>query len=198
MKNICLYSEKWTSGGIESFLVNLVELLSKKYKFTIVTSQKETNIYDEKLKKNNCKVITMNKSIIKNPIKRTLFSIINFKKTIEKGKYDIVHINMYNSIGLFYANLIKQKNLKIICHAHNTGIDNDKFCLKRITNFAVKQLFTKKKYIYLACSYEAAAFCFKNKSEKLKIINNGIETEKFIFNMNKRKKIRRRTQFSRK
>lgn len=47
MKNICLYSEKWTSGGIESFLVNLVELLSKKYNFTIVTSQKETNIYDE-------------------------------------------------------------------------------------------------------------------------------------------------------
>lgn len=192
MKNICLYSEKWTSGGIESFLVNLVELLSKKYKFTIVTSQKETNIYDEKLKKNNCKVITMNKSIIMNPIKRTLFSIINFKKTIEKGKYDIVHINMYNSIGLFYANLIKKKNLKIICHAHNTGIDNDKFYLKRITNFAVKQLFTKKKYIYLACSYEAAAFCFKNKSEKLKIINNGIETEKFIFNMNKRKEIRKK------
>ena len=69
MKNICLYSEKWTSGGIESFLVNLVVLLSKKYNFTIVTSQKETNIYDEKLKENNCKVITMNKSIIKNPIK---------------------------------------------------------------------------------------------------------------------------------
>ena len=161
MKNICLYSEKWTSGGIESFLVNLVELLSKKYNFTIVTSQKETNIYDEKLKENNCKVITMNKSIIKNPIKRTIFSIINFKKTIEKGKYDIVHINMYNSIGLFYANLIKKKNLKIICHAHNTGIDNDKFYLKRITNFVVKQLFTKKKYIYLACSYEAAAFALK-------------------------------------
>uniref|UniRef100_UPI0040297F77 glycosyltransferase n=1 Tax=Candidatus Ventrenecus sp. TaxID=3085654 RepID=UPI0040297F77 len=191
MKNICLYSEKWTSGGIESFLVNLVELLSKKYKFTIVTSQKETDIYDERLKNNNCKVITMNKSVIRNPIKRTLFSIINFKKTIKNGNYDIVHINMYNSMGLFYAYLIKKLDLKIICHAHNTGIDNDKFYLKRLVNFLVKKLFTKKNYIYLACSHDAAAFCFKEKLQKLKIINNGIETEKFIFNLNKRKKIRK-------
>ena len=196
MKNICLYSEKWTNGGIESFLVNLVELLSKKYDFTIVTSQKETNIFDEKLQKNNCKIIAMNHSIIKNPIKRTLFSIINFKKTIKKGKYDIVHINMYNSIGLFYASLIKEKNLKIVCHAHNTGIDNDRFYFKRITNFLLKQLFTKKNYIYLACSNEAADFCFKIKSQKLTIVNNGIETEKFLFDLNKRKKIRKKLNFA--
>ena len=190
MKKVCLYSEKWSNGGIESFLVNLVVLLSKKYNFTIITSQKETNIYDEKLKENNCNIIAMNNSIIRNPVRRTIFSVMHFKKIIEKGKYDIIHINMYNSIGLFYANLISKNKSKIICHAHNTGIDNDKFFIKRIINFVIRQTFTRKKYKYLACSKEAANFCFNMKSQHVKIINNGIETEKFIFNLKSRKKIR--------
>ena len=192
MKKICLYSERWMDGGIENFLVNIVVILSQKNDFSIATSQKETNAYDKILNNNNCELISMNDKQIKNPFTRTFYSILNLKKTMSDGNYDVIHINMYNSIGLFYAFLIKNKKNKIICHAHNTGIDNDMFYIKRIIHNVLKYIFTNKNYTYIACSNEAAKFCFNMKKvSKVTIVNNGIDIEKFIYNEETRKRMRK-------
>lgn len=191
MKKICIYSERWLNGGIENFLVNIIEGLGKDFLFMIITSQKETDLYDEILEKNNCKIVEMNDKHIKNPIIRTIKSIKKIRKTVNQYNFDVIHINMYNSIGLFYSYLLRKKNRKIICHAHNTGIDNDFLGFKRIIHKIIKRIFTKKDYRYISCSEEAASFCFFMKNVKdLKIINNGVDSYKFVFDKSSREKIR--------
>ena len=54
MKKIVFYTEKWTNGGIETFIVNAIENLDREnYKIEIITSQKENEIYDSRLLKLN-------------------------------------------------------------------------------------------------------------------------------------------------
>lgn len=191
MKNIIFYSERWMNGGIESIIMNIISN-SKKFKYKIIVGQKETNSFDEKIKKYNVDFIELHKRIYKNPIIRTISSIIKFKKIMKKEKKSIVHINIYNSVGLILGLFIRNDN-KVIIHAHNDGIDkeNDKLYLKRFANLFFKKILSFSKYEYFACSDLAANFCFNTKKiKKYYIMRNGIDTNRFKFNLEKRKKVR--------
>mgnify|MGYP004599966573 FL=1 len=192
MKKIVFYTEKWTNGGIETFIVNAIENLDREnYKIEIITSQKENEIYDSRLLKLNVDLHEIHTKIF-NPFIRIFKNIIQFKKTIKKIKPDIIHINVYNGVGLVYAYLSSKCGIKnIICHAHNTGIDNDYFKIKKFIHTICKEIFTSSKYTYLACTKDAAEFCFDmRKQNDVEIIRNGIDIKKFSFNETERKKIR--------
>ena len=61
-KNILIYTERWCTGGIESLLSNLINHLDdSKFNVNILVSQKETNIYDNLLKKIKVEEILENK-----------------------------------------------------------------------------------------------------------------------------------------
>lgn len=52
MKKILFYSERWMDGGIEKFIMTLINNINNKnISFEILTSQKETDTYDNMLKK---------------------------------------------------------------------------------------------------------------------------------------------------
>ena len=185
-KKIIFYSERWLNGGIEELINNIISNSdSKKFKFEILVGQKETSSFDKNLKKYNTKILSLHK-IYNNPIFRTIKSLINFKGSINKVDYKnnaIIHINIYNSVGLIFALFIRNKK-RIIFHAHNNGIDksNDKLYVKRIANLLFKYLFTFKKCNYIACSDSAAKFCFNTKKiSSFYIMKNGIDSSKFIY-----------------
>ena len=181
-KKVLLYIDRWGTGGIESLLVNIIDKINKEnFETNILVSQKESNVYDLVLKKNNCVINEILKKQNKNPVLRILKTLIKLKKILKESNVEIIHINVYNSIGLIYAWIAKKAGIKkIIVHAHNTGIDKDKLRVKHLVHNVCKKIFVKKYYIYLACSNEAAQFCFGN--IKTTIIHNGIDTKKFIYN----------------
>lgn len=196
MKKILFYSERWMDGGIEKFIMTLINNINNKnISFEILTSQKETDTYDNMLKKSNVRINILHLKKIENPILRTMLSLIKLNKKLKNKKLDLIHINIYNSVGLFYAYIAKLNGFSnIIVHCHNSGIDSDKFYIKRLSNFIFKKLFTSKKYTYLACSMEAAEFCINLKripSTNVIIIKNGIDTKLFLFNSKIRKKRRK-------
>lgn len=196
VNKVLFYTERWLDGGIESLIINIIENSSNNTIYKILTSQKETNSFDKLLEKKNVEIFEIHKKSIKNPIIRTIKSIVKFKSKIKKYNKYIIHINIYNAVGLIYAYIASKSGFnKIIIHAHNNGIDiqNDKFYIKRIVNYIFKKIFTKKGYYYIACSDEAADFCYNTKkiNNNYYIMKNGIYAKKFIYNIDLRKKIRK-------
>ena len=191
-KNVLIYTERWCSGGIESLLANLIKYLDKsKFNVEILVSQKETDIYNSIL--NGVSIEEILEKKCSNPFVRIFNTIIRFKKVIRNKKIDVIHINVYNGVGMVYAYMARKMGIKnIIVHAHNSGIDDDKFKIKAILHSICKKLFSKYADNYIACSKEAANFCFKiPKNKNLTIINNGIDTERFKYNPEIREQYRK-------
>jgi len=191
--NVVIYTERWCTGGIESLLANLIKNIDhSKFNVNLVVSQKETNIYDSLLE--DCHIDEILEKKCENPFKRILKTIIRFKHKLKDRKIDTIHINIYNGSGLIYAYISKKMGIKnIIVHAHNTGIDNDKFKIKYMLHMLGKRFFSGYADSYVACSWEAADFCFNvPKKNKCIIINNGIDTEKFKYDEEIRKIYRKK------
>ena len=114
------------------------------------------------------------------------------KKFLIKKKYDIVHIHTGSSaIMCIFSLAAKQAGVKrIICHSHCTGEKKGIRYLinKLITGGILKYTVTD----YLACSLAAGKWKYLNRvvKNKLIIVNNGIDIEKFIFDKNIRAKYR--------
>ena len=169
-------------NGISTVVMNYVKNIDKtKYEITIIAG---TPVADKNRKEcidNNIKLIETPSKTVEGPLKcyKELY------KALKKDKYDIIHIHGNSrtiTIELFIAKLCGIKNR--IAHCHNTQCNN-----KLISNL----LTIPFKLLYncgLACSDEAGKWMF-GKSQ-FTVLNNGFEIEKFIFNENKRKEIRRK------
>ena len=198
MKKIIYFNQRWTSGGIEKIICQIIKKIDENN--IILTIQKESNIYDDVIKKYKTEFVTLNQKKYRNPIIRNISSLNSYKIFIKENNPDIIHINIYNAISNIYVYIAKKLNIKkIIVHAHNNGFDNDKFHLKELLNNISKKIFYIKQAEYIACSMEAAEFCFNKEiiqRKKVKIITNPIETEKFKFNENTREKYRKKFKYS--
>lgn len=192
---VLFYSEKWTSGGIESFIMNLYKNLDfHKIKVNILTSQNETDIYDEEIKKlGGTKKETLDRKY-SSPIIRTLKNFKRFKQEIKKENYDIIHLHICHGVAMIYACLAKKAGIKkVILHSHNTDIGKKHKNIKLIGHQIGKLLFEKYADEYFACSDLAAKWLYSEKlvdSGKVKIINNAIDISKFIFDKEERENFR--------
>ena len=195
VKNVIIYSEKWTTGGIESFIMNIFKNIDKEnIKIDIMCSENDTELYDETLKQaDSKKIVTLNKKY-KSPIIRMIANIIGFTKKIITSDCDILHLNICNGVALYYAFIAKVIGIdKIIIHSHNTDVGSDNKSIKLLGHKLGKKLFLWCGSDYLACSDLAAEWLFTKKQieeGKVKIINNGIDVKKFTFSNKKRQEIR--------
>lgn len=127
------------------------------------------------------------------PPTRQFFKRLSRLKCLAK-EYDVIYLNkaVLNLPELF---LVKMAGFdKVIFHAHSVGKDCD--------NKFVKKMYTLLHYItrpfigavtdkMYACSKEAGVWLFGHRfEEKGEIINNGIDVEKFKFNLNVRNLMR--------
>ena len=143
IKNVIIYSEKWTTGGIEAFIMNVYRHMDKEnLKINIMCSENDTDLYDEELKTVGTeKIVTLNKKYA-SPIKRMLMNIIGFTRKIVVSDCDILHLNICNGVALYYAFIAKCIGIdKIIIHSHNTDVGNDSKSIKILGHKIGKKLF---------------------------------------------------------
>jgi len=174
---VVIFCEYYGNGGIEKVSNEIKKILEKRNDVSILCTIFNSKIYDK------CKTISKWES--KNTLYRFIKTILNIKKYT--NEYDIVHINIHSSIGLWYA-LFTSKNKKIIIHAHNSNFDKNYLKIKTILNKISKKILCNKKYTYIACSKEAASFCFDKKTQYT-IIENELYND-FEYDENKRKELR--------
>lgn len=191
MIKICIYCEKWGSGGIESYLVNMLEqMFNRGFITDIVTATMTSDLYVSRLNKIGIRIIELSGSPYKITENRSRLHHIFLHE-----HYDVFYLNTFIAVSMIYLKDAEKYHIaRRIVHSHNN-------CLRESITRPVKMFFHKIsqqiyfKYAtdYWACSMEAAEFLFGKdvgKSKQLKIIKNGIDTQKFRFNGNVRQKIR--------
>lgn len=113
-------------------------------------------------------------------------------RVLKKSKYSIIHIDTDSAWkALLYAVPAKKNNVKVLVHSHSTGIDGNHLFLKKICESFSKSILKLFCDYYVACSTSAAKWIVPSGYEKnVEVIPNGIDMERFYFDIEERKKIR--------
>lgn len=166
-------------NGISSVIMNYVSYLDlNKYKITLIVGKGIAPKFNKICKQKKVKIIEL-PARKENPIGfyLSLFSYLLFHH------FDIVHVHGSNaSIGLELL-LAKICGVKIrIAHSHNTTSTSMRIhrLMKPIFNFSYTDGF--------ACGKLAGEWLFGN--NEFKVIPNGLEVDKFKFDVNERKAAR--------
>ncbi|KAF0507030.1 glycosyltransferase [Pediococcus pentosaceus] len=189
-KNILIIAKTLNEGGISKFIERTYTLLKKESvcNITILTLTKTNDLkMVDYLEKNGIKVISVI-AINKNPYKYFL----EIRKLFKKNKFDIVHWHTDNWVNVYPILLaMRKKETKIIVQSHNSSNSD-------VTNSKIKRLiqnFFRNKSLNwnitrIAVSSEAARWMFGS-SQKVKILFNPVNIEKFKFTEENRNLIRK-------
>lgn len=181
------------SGGIETLLVNVCEQLrDRNIEFEFLTDKDKKEFYDSKLEELKIKKFALgieNISRWQLPFKM----VIGIYRVLIHGHYDIVHINESLLHAVICAFLCRITHVKrIIIHSHtNSSSDTHNFSWRM--NKVLKRLAGLLATDYVACSRHAAEWAFPKKiisSDKVQILNNGINVEVFKYNTEVREFVR--------
>lgn len=169
-------------AGIETMLMNYYRNIDlSKIQFDFIVNKDEEGDYAEEIRKMGGKIYV---SPGLNPLK--WFKYQKFMNDLFKTNpnYKIIHCQN-EAMGFPALFAAKKNNIPIrISHSHNTTTRID---FKWPIKILYKYLLRKNANILVACSKAAGKYLF---GKDVEVINNAIDSEKFIFNAEKRKKIR--------
>lgn len=181
-KKVVMFTEVFANGGIEKIIYDLNKNISQQYKICNLCINNTSSIF------NDIEVNSLISKKLNKAIKRNFLSVKKYQKFLKDNKFDILHIHTHWAFGYIWAFLGKKYVKKVIIHAHNSKLDRDPLKIKALINNIIKQIFYNKSYECIACSEKAGEFCFRK--NKFEIIYNGIDSQKFKFDRDKRKSLR--------
>lgn len=183
---------KWVGGGVEAVVMNYYRHIDRtKIQFDFICDDDSTNIPYEEIEKLGGKVILI-------PPYQKVFKYHNkLKKILKEGHYKIVHSHI-NTLSVFSLCAAWTAKVPIrIAHSHSTTNKQEwkKNFIKVLLRPFVKIFATD----YMACTKHAGEWMFGAKALKnnrIYILNNAIETQKYKFNNKIRKDIRNKYNIS--
>ena len=117
-------------------------------------------------------------------------------RILDEG-YDVVHLHTKQWKSFLIEKICMERNVpKVIVHAHSTRCDAEDFFIRKMErerHERVKKLFSASYATdFWACSEEAADWLFGKQipADKIRIMKNAVEIEKFSYDEIKRNKIR--------
>lgn len=175
-------------GGIETYLYNLYKNADKdKFQFDFTNITENDIVYKDELEKSGCQIFKIT------PRYKSYKQHINELKNIFlNNDYDYVHYNIM-SFSWYEPIVIANKysKAKIIIHSHCGSIHFLKKNHFRTTLLDKLGKYKTRKipYLRVACGKQAGDFMFNGKD--FTIFNNGIDLDKFKFNLDNRNKLRK-------
>ncbi|WP_029231738.1 glycosyltransferase [Butyrivibrio sp. VCB2006] len=183
--NVVEFTEAWTPGGVESYIINIAKNIDKdRFSIIIWPTQVYADLYDEDLKKLGIELYSpVRVEAFLNPIKRTINGIRLFKKTVVGMECDVIHIHAANGIAWIYARMAKRSGIKkVVFHAHASCLGNKKRALKQIIHSILVNMPGNNADVLLACSDKAANFLYPPKMHnRIQYVNCLIDVERFRF-----------------
>lgn len=169
-------------GGAERFLLNLSKHVDKeKFKFDILVRDENNPMAPFFYELGDDVVVAPDFP------KHSLNHYRYMKKFVKKNDYDWVHIHANSLIYTLPFKLFSSSN--VLLHSHSSYSTN--MVVKKIHNINKKK-YLKSIEVSIACSDAAGEWMFGN--NQFEIIYNGIETERFKYNFEARKKTRKKLQ----
>lgn len=171
-------------GGLETMLMNYYRNIDRtKVQFDFLTHrpENEKKDYDDEIRSLGGKIYHMP---VLNPFSRSYMkSLDEFFK--EHKEYRIVHSHL-DCLSAYPLKMAKKNGVPVrIAHAHTTLVENN---LKKYIKLFSKKLIPKYATDLFACGKLAGEWMFQGK--QFKILNNAIDTKKYIFDANIRQKVR--------
>lgn len=175
-------------AGIENFIMNVVDNIdTSRIQIDFLYTWTERGPFDDRLERKGCKLYRID-SYGKNPIKiishtKQLYNLLKNNKDI-----GAVHIHGNTAIGCLDACIAKISGIKrVIVHSHNSGVGSFR---SKLLHKIIKRIIDPFIDDRFACSEQAWNWMFlkHNKYSGVnKIIQNGIDTKKYVFNKDIRK-----------
>ncbi|WP_298068273.1 glycosyltransferase [uncultured Mailhella sp.] len=190
-RRICCFCERWESGGIESFLSNVLSRMDlTDLEVDIVATSLGESIFTRPLQ--DCGVSFYELS---GSQRNTLANYQRFRKLLRERRYDIIHLNAFHGMSLAYVKIAQENGVSTrIAHSHNTALRKSTARpLKLAVHSWARNRYTKYATDLWACSQNAAEFLFgRQELEKrgFQFIPNGIDTERFRFDPAVRAQVR--------
>lgn len=169
-------------AGIETMLMNFYRNIDRDIvQFDFLCNKTKPGDYDEEIKSLGGKIYV---SPGLNPFKWFKYQKYMKKLFSEHPEYKIIHCqNEAMGFPALYA--AKKAGIKVrIAHSHNT---TTRFDLKWPIKIMYKYLLRTVATDYAACGIAAGSYLF---GKEVRVINNAIDTDKFIFDEKKRNEIR--------
>ena len=182
---------KWLGGGVESVIMNYYRHIDRnKIQFDFICDEDSTNIPYEEIEKLGGKVILCP------PYQKLPKYLKYLKRLFFEKKYRIVHSNI-STLSVFPLYAAKKAGVPVrIAHSHSTS--NPKEWKKNLMKNALRPFSKVWATDYFACTKHAGEYQFGKKAVeqgKVKIITNAIEIEKFKFDPDARKRLRKEFGF---
>lgn len=164
-------------SGIPNVIFNLLTHLDGEHTtYGYVSINKPSEFYLGKLRKSNISLHIIPRKL-SNPIKY----IIDLAKVATH--YDIVHVHGNSATMVLEMIAAKIAGVKVrIAHSHNTT------CSMKVIDRLARPLFYRLCNGRMACGVEAGRWLFGNRD--FKVLNNGIDTDRFRFSPDDRTEIR--------
>jgi len=177
------------AAGIETFIMNVYRNIDrKKVQFDFLVHNEKKEFYDDEIEKLGGRIYRLSFKDDKNIIKY-IKDLNDFFK--EHKEYKIVHGHMQSMMPLYLYIAKKNKVPVRIAHSHNGNYE------KTIKGFILHVFSRMDRYVSTnnwACSNVAGKYLFGNK--EYDIIYNGINVEKFKFDLEIRNAVRKENDFN--
>lgn len=179
-------------GGAETMIMNYYRNIDRtKIQFDFLLHRPDVGVFDEEIESLGGKIHRLSNI--------SLTNLHGYQKSLDlffknHPEYQIVHTHL-NALSVFVLKAAKNNNIPVrISHSHTSlyHVNVNPFSKKRSSiNFIIKFLaqnyfkFGNRKYAtyFFACGKQAGEWLYGKKNiSKVKIINNAIETSKFIYN----------------
>ena len=178
---------KMNGGGVEAVIMNYYRHIDRnKVQFDFICDEDSTNIPREEIEKLGGKVIIC-------PPYQKLGQYMKFLENLFREKqYKIVHANI-NTLSIFPLRAAKKAGVPVrIAHSHNTS--NPKEFKRNLLKNVLRKFSRVYATDYFACSEAAGRYQFGDKvfdAGKVTIIYNAIDVEKFKYDSEARKRLRK-------
>lgn len=171
MNILIVKTNPFAPEGITGVICNLYRFMDKEglHIDAVVPSRAEKK-YRDMFAQNGGKIYRIDRCLF-----RPVRYVRQLKKRIEEGKYDIVHVHGNSRTMALELLAAKLAGCKVrIAHAHNTD------CFYKALHYLVTPLFHSLCTHGFACGEEAGKFLFGR--HPYRVIPNGIEVRKFVYN----------------
>lgn len=188
---VCCFCERWESGGIESFLTNIMQHLDmERFQVDIVSACMKQSVFTQPLQGLGVRFFELS-----GKQRQLIGNYRRFFALLQQERYDVVHFNLFHGLSLVYAGIAKQVGVPMrIAHSHNTALrESAARPLKQWIHHIAKGSFAQDATDLWACSAAAAEFLFPKRvlaPKGYRFIPNGIETGRFRFDPKVREQVR--------
>ena len=172
------------AAGIESFIMNMYRNIDRdKVQFDFLVMKDEKGCYDDEIDGLGGKRYYIDVKP-KNTFIRIIHESIKLYKFLKKNKYQIIHVHYTTPLRAPYLLAAKKAGVPVrIYHSHSAEVSGKSGMKLKIYNFFRKKI-TQWGTDWFACSNAAAEWMYEKKlieNNKVKVICNGIDTNKFGF-----------------